>query len=208
MEYVRNYRAPSGRTEEAIAEAYEKVLEVSPVGAEDSFFELGGDSLHISEVICEIEERLPGVSIDFSDVFSYPTPELLAQHLKAPEEKEKETSLHHLDYRGIRELLSGNRPGSGSRKNLGNILLTGVTGFLGIHILTELLKHPDSWNRIWCLVRPESETFPRRSVSAARCSTTAKMITAVCSERGCWWRTEISLMSRLSEKAWEKRSIW
>ena len=154
VEYVRNYRAPSGRTEEAIAEAYEKVLEVSPVGAEDSFFELGGDSLHISEVICEIEERLPGVSIDFSDVFSYPTPELLAQHLKAPEEKEKETSLHHLDYRGIRELLSGNRPGSGSRKNLGNILLTGVTGFLGIHILTELLKHPDSWNRIWCLVRP------------------------------------------------------
>ncbi len=155
VEYVRKYRAPAGRLEEAIAEAFEKVLEVSPVGAEDSFFELGGDSLHISEVICEIEERIPGVSVDFSDVFQHPTPELLAQHLKAPgEQQEEEASLGQLDYRGIGSLLAENKPGTGSRKNLGNILLTGVTGFLGIHILTELLRKPDTWNRIWCLVRP------------------------------------------------------
>ena len=155
VEYVRKYRAPAGRLEEAIAEAFEKVLEVSPVGAEDSFFELGGDSLHISEVICEIEERIPGVSVDFSDVFQHPTPELLAQHLKAPgEQQEEEASLGQLDYRGIGSLLAENKPGAGSRKNLGNILLTGVTGFLGIHILTELLGAPDSWNKIWCLVRP------------------------------------------------------
>ena len=155
VEYVRKYRAPSGRTEEAVAAAFEKVLEISPVGAEDSFFELGGDSLHISEVICAIEERLPGVSVEFSDVFQYPTPELLARRLKAPEEESPSgRNLAELDYRGIRELLSASRPGAGIQKQLGNILLTGATGFLGIRILTELLKNPGAWKKIWCLVRP------------------------------------------------------
>ena len=159
VEYARKYRAPAGRLEEAVCEAFESVLDVSPVGAEDSFFELGGDSLHIAEVIGEIEDRLPGVHLEFADVFQYPTPELLAQHLEAPARKGEEApDLAGLDYGGIHELLAENRPGLPVRANLGNVLITGATGFLGIHILTELLRRPDSWDRIWCLVRRNKRT--------------------------------------------------
>lgn len=58
------------------------------------------------------------------------------------------------DYRGIRKLLSQNRlPASGGRSELGVILLTGATGYLGAHVLYELaLKYSGT---VYCLVRPK-----------------------------------------------------
>lgn len=43
---------------------------------------------------------------------------------------------------------------SGERRPLGNVLITGATGYLGIHILHELI-HSDAQN-IYCLVRAKS----------------------------------------------------
>lgn len=44
---------------------------------------------------------------------------------------------------------------SGERRPLGNVLITGATGYLGIHILHELI-HSDAQN-IYCLVRAKSQ---------------------------------------------------
>jgi thioester reductase-like protein len=44
----------------------------------------------------------------------------------------------------------------GERQPIGSVLLTGCTGFLGIHVLKELL-HRDDVPVIWCLVRAEDE---------------------------------------------------
>ena len=40
----------------------------------------------------------------------------------------------------------------GERMPLNDVLLTGSTGFLGIHILYELIQNYD--NKVYCLVRP------------------------------------------------------
>ena len=59
------------------------------------------------------------------------------------------------DYRAINELLRGNSAKafrSGSQQALGEVLLLGATGYLGIHVFRELLERTDS--RIYCLIRP------------------------------------------------------
>lgn len=158
VEYVRIYRKPENDFQKAICKSFEKVLGQEQVGLDDNFFEIGGDSLHTAELVSEIEERLPEVEVSFEDIFRYPIPELLAQFLYrqiTETSKEKQNPLENLNYDGIIELLAKNEVSDDiEQHHLGNILLTGVTGFLGIHILMELIRCTDCWDRIYCLVRP------------------------------------------------------
>ncbi len=52
------YRAPSGPTEEILAGIYARVLGLERVGVDDSFFDLGGDSLSAMRVIATINTTL------------------------------------------------------------------------------------------------------------------------------------------------------
>lgn len=154
VEYVRTYRAPENAFQRAVCDAFAAVLGEEQIGLYDHFFELGGDSLHTAELVNEIGKRLSEVQISYENIFQYPTPELLAQYLYRPAAKEEKNPLAELDYEGMEEFLENNRPGEARVHPLGTILLTGVTGFLGLHILLELLAVPDQWEHIYCLVRP------------------------------------------------------
>lgn len=156
IEYVRTWREPENSFQRAICEAFAAVLGEEKIGLDDNFFELGGDSLHTAELISEIEERLPKVQMVYGDVFRYPTPDMLAQYLYRPDSGREvfEDSLKNLDYRGLDKILGKNIPGGTKSRSLGNVLLTGATGFLGIHILLELLEQPWLYEKIYCLVRP------------------------------------------------------
>ncbi|PZU43654.1 MAG: non-ribosomal peptide synthetase, partial [Sphingomonas sp.] len=55
---LRDYIAPATATEMAIAQIWVEVLDVDHVGAQDDFFELGGDSLLAMRVFALIRERL------------------------------------------------------------------------------------------------------------------------------------------------------
>jgi nonribosomal peptide synthetase DhbF len=48
----------------------------SPVGPDDDFFALGGDSLLAVEIEVRVEQRL-GLEVDFRDFFAAPTPRQL-----------------------------------------------------------------------------------------------------------------------------------
>lgn len=155
--YVRVYRAPETPLQEKLCAAFSAVLQEERIGLDDNFFSLGGDSLHIAELVSEIEERCPEASLAFEDVFRCPTPALLERHLTrraAGEPDRRDNLLPALDYRGLDRVLSPNRSGPPARRPLGTVLLTGVTGFLGIHVLLELLRQPAAWDNILCLVRP------------------------------------------------------
>ena len=55
---VDRYRAPANAVEEILAGIYAQVLGVERVGVDDSFFELGGDSLSAMRVIAAINTSL------------------------------------------------------------------------------------------------------------------------------------------------------
>jgi acyl-coenzyme A synthetase/AMP-(fatty) acid ligase/thioesterase domain-containing protein/acyl carrier protein len=67
----RPYRAPEGSARE-LAEVFAMVLGVDRVGLDDDFFELGGDSLAVLELLAEIADRFQ-VDIPASTVLAAPT---------------------------------------------------------------------------------------------------------------------------------------
>jgi thioester reductase-like protein len=157
------YEAPQGEAEEKLCALFAEITGTERVGALDNFFEIGGTSLAVTRVVIAAEAAgicgANGERISYSNVFSHPTPRELAKMLaapnaemlaaeKAPAEEEK------YDYSAIHALLAENNLDTFRRSGmqpLGNVLLTGATGFLGIHILYVLLKHRQG--DIYCLVR-------------------------------------------------------
>ncbi|ORB13007.1 non-ribosomal peptide synthetase, partial [Mycolicibacterium moriokaense] len=81
---VERYRAPSTPAEEILAGIYAEVLGADRVGVDDSFFDLGGDSLSAMRLIAAINTRL-GVGIGVRALFEAPTVAELAPRIGAAE---------------------------------------------------------------------------------------------------------------------------
>ncbi len=73
--------ASSAALAPAISGIWQKLLHVTP-GAEDSFFDIGGTSLHVAQVQQQLTELL-GWEPDITTLFQYPTVSALAKHLGA-----------------------------------------------------------------------------------------------------------------------------
>ena len=147
------YEAPANETEATFCDIFAKVLEMDKVGANDNFFEVGGTSLVVMQVIIEAEKA--GIHVAYGDVFANPTPRALAHLVKGDDEENTGNScVTNYDYSAINQLLKENTLDNfrkGERRQLGKVLLTGATGYLGIHILRELID--SDAETIYCLVR-------------------------------------------------------
>ncbi|WP_051110282.1 non-ribosomal peptide synthetase [Saccharomonospora halophila] len=71
------YTPPSGDVEERIARVWRSVLRLDEVGANDSFFDLGGDSLHAVAVVGALRED--GLEVSMQEIFQRPTVAGLAE---------------------------------------------------------------------------------------------------------------------------------
>ena len=154
----KDYEAPANETEEFFCKLFSEVLGVDGIGATDDFFACGGTSLSATSVMIRAtEENYP---LSYGDVFKCKTPRALAAMFSKTDGSGEQTSPHtsgifdDYDYTDINELLSKNTiesfVGSESRP-IGNILLTGTTGYMGIHVLAEFLKNETG--KAWCVVR-------------------------------------------------------
>ncbi len=162
---VDEYVAPAGETEKALCDIFAEILGVEKVGATDSFFDLGGSSLMVTNVMVNAEKK--GLHFAYSDVFSHPSARSLAAFLKGDKgTQEQDSNITDYDYSAIDTLLAQNNLESflkGKRLRLGkNILLTGATGFLGIHVLKELLETTGPDTTVWCLLREKGTLTPER----------------------------------------------
>ncbi|MBR5091319.1 MAG: amino acid adenylation domain-containing protein [Ruminiclostridium sp.] len=162
------YVAPSGKTEEDLCAVFGSVLGIERMSAEDDFFDVGGSSILAMKVVIAAEKA--GYSIVYNDVFGYPTPRAMAAFIDEregntakpagiPSETDAQTAPEigrdGYDYSKIHELLSRNTVKafrSGKQNPLNDVLLLGATGYLGSHVLHELITDHDS--RIFCFVRP------------------------------------------------------
>jgi amino acid adenylation domain-containing protein len=153
------YTAPANDTERTFCDIFAGILQMDKVGATDNFFELGGTSLVVTRVIIEADKA--GLHVAYGDVFANPTPRKLAQLITGEAVDDAagaSAPVADFDYTAINNLLQRNTLGffrSGERLPLGNVLITGATGYLGIHILRELIDS-DAKN-IYCLVRGKTQ---------------------------------------------------
>jgi amino acid adenylation domain-containing protein len=151
------YVEPKNEQERLFAKIFGDILSLDKVSATDNFFELGGTSLMVTKVIIECDKA--GYHVIYGDVFTHPTPRLLAQFVtgEAPTE-ETDVAITNFDYSGIDAILQHNNIETflkGERQQLGNVLLTGATGYLGIHVLRELIDSDAT--TITCMVRGKDQ---------------------------------------------------
>ena len=168
-----NYVAPANKTEEDFCNIFGSVLGVDRVSAEADFFEIGGSSILAMKVVIAAEKA--GYSLVYNDVFTYTTPRAMAEFLGVDYRDDSDGSVsegdsitqnHDLpivgadgyDYTQIHELLSHNTIEAfrgGERHPVGDVLLLGATGYLGSHVLHELIVNHSG--KIYCFVRPGKE---------------------------------------------------
>ncbi len=73
------YQAPRDETEQLLADIWEVVLDHSPIGIHDNFFQLGGDSLRAIQVLSRLQKV--GVHAEIQDIFENLTIAELAPQL-------------------------------------------------------------------------------------------------------------------------------
>ncbi|MBQ2495969.1 MAG: AMP-binding protein, partial [Prevotella sp.] len=150
------YEAPVNDTERTFCDIFAGILQMDKVGASDNFFELGGTSLVVTRVIIEADKA--GLHVAYGDVFANPTPRQLARLITGDTGTEGQDEVTSFDYTAINNLLQRNTLNMfrySERQAIGNVLLTGSTGYLGIHILRELID--SDVENIYCLVRGKTQ---------------------------------------------------
>ena len=157
---TERYVAPRTSTEAAIARIWQDVLGAARVGVEDSFFDLGGDSLSAVQMVSRVREEF-GVALALRRLFERPTVAELARLVGG-----EETSTPGGDSRSISSEELGAQavlpddviPEPHAEPSVGppyrDVLVTGATGFTGAFLLREVLDR--STARVHLLVRAGS----------------------------------------------------
>ncbi|MES5845460.1 MULTISPECIES: SDR family oxidoreductase [unclassified Bacillus cereus group] len=151
----QDYVSPSNQSEVLISRVVEEVLGIEKLGMYDNFFELGASSLEIMKIAAKLSLHF---ELSVNDIYKYPTVNCLAKkiryttnHLRQQIEEAKKQFVTKAEQWKL-PLVMDERINSYEehcqkyRKidlheahHYQNILLCGVTGFLGIHLLRELL---------------------------------------------------------------------
>ncbi|PFA86222.1 non-ribosomal peptide synthetase [Bacillus cereus] len=155
----KNSIRPITETQIVLAKVWEEVLGVQHIGVQDDFFALGGHSLKIMPTLIKLKPYFPTLHIQ--DFFQYRTIEKLAEKIENDRQKymtiernqkEQNSNGNHC----IKKQKTANQhymPLQISKQYPQCVLLTGGTGFLGAHILQQLLCLPNTM--VYCLVRPQ-----------------------------------------------------
>ncbi|MFE9784083.1 non-ribosomal peptide synthase/polyketide synthase [Nocardia salmonicida] len=76
------YRAPITETEQLVAGAFARVLDLDRIGMDDNFFDLGGNSLTAVQLSSRLSEAL-GSAVPVAWFFTDPTPAVVVERLRA-----------------------------------------------------------------------------------------------------------------------------
>lgn len=92
---------PANKAEARLARLWERLLDMRPVSVEESFFDLGGDSLIAARMFAELE-RSTGRAMPLATLFEHPTIRALAKALETTATRSGWSSLVPIQPRGTR----------------------------------------------------------------------------------------------------------
>lgn len=142
-----NKISPKTTTEKIVFSIIKKYTEIENISIEDDFIQdLGIDSLTIATLYTELEE----FGIEMQDIYTHTNIKDLAHFIdvgKDLKDDQIEKNIHIIN--------------NSKKFNLENILLTGVTGFLGIHLLYEFAKNKNV-KKIYCIIRKKEDLSAKK----------------------------------------------
>ncbi|WP_197429543.1 non-ribosomal peptide synthetase [Myroides odoratus] len=150
--------------EKTIYKIWTEILQYPFIEVKDNFFELGGHSL----LLAKLYNRLPDLyrdNIKLQDLFIHKTIESQAQIIQErintdvtyQENDQNEKMIQQLleDAKLIPEINLTGTLDTSIMNAPDSILLTGANGFVGVHVIDELMKQTEA--TVYCLVRAENE---------------------------------------------------
>lgn len=165
IEYKRfhsneHYIEPNTETEKTIHYQWKELLKFDDISINDNFFEIGGHSLLVAQLTFMIRKKF-NLDIPMNVLFENPTISGMGkiidyaksngiENLNKESEEDNLLSEVNLDH----SIWPENNFELQKISNE-NILLTGVTGFVGAYLLSNLIKNSNSI--IYCLIRAENE---------------------------------------------------
>ena len=145
------YVAPKTELQKKLIKIFENVLNTSPIGINDNFFELGGDSLLAMKLNIELLEITNKIS--YSDIFKFSTVCEIEEKINSEDESYKHNKIEEISESSLKILDKTTKQDTIKEYHPKNVLLTGATGYLGVHILEEFIKNEES--KVYCIVRKE-----------------------------------------------------
>ncbi|HWK03652.1 MAG TPA: amino acid adenylation domain-containing protein [Puia sp.] len=145
---------PRNQVEKQLLTVWKEVLKVDAVGLHSNFFEAGGNSLSAIRLVSRLQEYF---KVSINNIFMFPTVASLSDHIEYekdylkkrlqsfinPEPEAPSDSGNSLRQKEEEEYLTKIRlsenSDTGKQRSYSNILLTGATGYLGAHVLSQLL---------------------------------------------------------------------
>lgn len=148
--------APETETEIKLLKIWEELLGVSPISIDENFFNIGGDSILALKM--QIELLNNEINVSYADIFKYNTIKELALRIDLMStSSQTEEYYKDYDFKQINSLLKNNNLENAlqiEKKEIGDILLTGATGYLGAHILDYLLSNTNK--KVYCMIRKDA----------------------------------------------------
>lgn len=146
---------PANTIEELLCNIFCKVLEIEEISTVENIFNYYVDSLSLIKIQTILYSE--GYNLDTQDFYNNKTIKSLADKIingSASEEDYAE------NFKDVNFSISDIQKDITTNINFKNIFLFGATGFLGIHILHELLLNTNS--NIYCLIRRKNGSIPRQ----------------------------------------------
>ncbi|HEY0228340.1 MAG TPA: thioester reductase domain-containing protein, partial [Mycobacterium sp.] len=167
------YRAPTNAVEEILAGIYAETLGLERVGIDDSFFDLGGNSLSVMRLIASVNKAL-NTQLTVRALFDAPTVSRLSGQVDRYAADPRFVAVHGHDAHEVHAgdltldkfidapTLATAPTLAGPNAEVRTVLLTGATGFLGRYLVLEWLQRMELTNgTLICLVRADSDADAR-----------------------------------------------
>ncbi|HSF74327.1 MAG TPA: thioester reductase domain-containing protein, partial [Microcoleus sp.] len=166
--FTDTFVGPRTPGEEILAGIWSQLLNLKKVGIHDNFFDLGGHSLLITQLLAKVRESFQ-VELPLRVLFEAPTVAGLAEKIEiqqAGNTAGDRTASFDINAEVVLDpAIRPATPLSEQKTEPACILLTGATGFLGAFLLRDLLQQTQA--EIYCLVRSaDSESAKKRIQSS------------------------------------------
>jgi thioester reductase-like protein len=130
----------------------EDVLDLDFIDDNSNFFELGGDSLGVMRVLAATFQY--GWKLEMQDFYRLKNIKEIYMKIIGVETDRLNDEIQNLEYETNINEFNNSITNADNKKIPKSILLTGSTGFLGMHILQKLLEEKDL--KVYCLVREKN----------------------------------------------------
>ena len=145
-----NHTPARNLTEQLLINSIKKKLDIENFGIDDNIFNYGADSLSIINILTDLFQY--DISLKVYDFYKNPTVREIYDNVIISEKNSSldTNKLLHTNSIVSKFEISANCKKISDKKS---VILTGSTGFFGIHILAELLNNTSKIKKVFCFIR-------------------------------------------------------